>query len=344
MLFDLTDDQVAFRDSVSGLLSQRMTPADLRVIWDAGGAGTRDLWHHLAEVGVLGMVVPERYGGAGGSHVELALALEQVGYHGVPDPVLETACVAASVIDSFGDEAVRDRWLPAISTGGVVLSVSLDESSPVVHGAQADAVLVARGTELHLVTADRTDWRQAVSQDPTRRLAFGNFRLDDSTRLVDDEAAVERARAAARMSTSAVLIGVSHRLLDMTLAYVLEREQFGQVIGSFQALKHRLADVAVAVEAARSLTWYAAYAFSHEPAEVSTAARLAKGAASSAGATANSAALQLHGGIGFTWEHDLHLWLKRGQALERAHGSASDHREALGAQILNRPEPALAGQ
>ena len=343
MLFDLTNDQVEFRDSVRGLLSRRMTPTDLRALWDAEGAGTRVLWHQLAEIGLLGMVVPETHDGAGGSHVELALGLEQVGYHGVPDPVLETACVAASAIETFGDEAVRNRWLPAIASGDAVISVSLNDPPLVVHGAQADAVLVARGTQLHLVPADRAQWRPVASQDPTRRMAFGDFRLDDSTRLVDGAAAVERVRSAARMSTASVLVGIAQRLVDMTVTFVLQREQFGQVIGSFQALKHRLADAAVAVEAARSLTWYAAYAFSYEPGEASRSARAAKGSASSAAAIANSAALQLHGGIGFTWEDDLHLWLKRGQALERAHGSVSDHREAVGAQILDPPTPALAG-
>jgi alkylation response protein AidB-like acyl-CoA dehydrogenase len=292
---------------------------------------------------VLGMVVPEEHGGAGGSHVELALALEEIGYHGVPDPVLETAFVAASILACCGEPRVRDRWLPAIASGEAVVGVSLDEPRLVVHGAQADAVLVARGAELHLVPAERAEWRPAVTQDPTRRLALGKFHLEGSTLLADDAAVVDRARTAARTASAAVLIGISQRLVDMTIGYVLEREQFGQVIGSFQALKHRLADSAVAVEAARSLTWYAAYAFSNEPANAGQAARVAKGAASSAGATVNAAALQLHGGIGFTWEHDLHLWLKRGQALERAYGSAADHRVAVGAQILDRHAPALAG-
>jgi alkylation response protein AidB-like acyl-CoA dehydrogenase len=343
VLFDLSDDQAEFRDSVRGMLSDRMTPAMLRAVWDADGVGTHDLWRRLAEVGVQGMVVPEEHGGVGGSHVELALALEEIGYHGVPDPVLETAFVAASILAHCGDQTVRDRWLPAISTGETVVSVSLDETGLAVHGAQADAVLVTRGTQAHLVPADRAEWRPAATQDPTRCLAFGDFQLDDSTLLADDAAVVDRARTAARTASAAVLVGVSCRLVDMTIAYVLEREQFGQVIGSFQALKHRLADSAVAVEAARSLTWYAAYAFSHEPTEAPRAARTAKAAASEAGATVNAAALQLHGGIGFTWEHDLHLWLKRGQALQHAYGSAADHRVAIGAQILDRPAPALAG-
>jgi alkylation response protein AidB-like acyl-CoA dehydrogenase len=343
VLFDLSDDQAEFRDSVRGMLSRQMTPAMLRAVWDADGAGTRDLWRRLAEMGVQGMVVPDQYGGVGGSHVELALAMEEIGYHGVPDPVLETAFVAASTLAHCGDQTVRDRWLPAIAAGEAVVSLSLDEPALVVHGAQADAVLVTRGTQTHLVPADRAAWRPVATQDPTRRLALGDFQLDDSTLLADDAAVVDRVTTAARTASAAVLVGVSRRLVDMTIGYVLEREQFGQVIGSFQALKHRLADSAVIVEAARSLTWYAAYAFGHEPAAATWAARVAKSAASDAGATANAAALQLHGGIGFTWEHDLHLWLKRGQALQHAYGSATDHRVAVGARILDRNAPALAG-
>ncbi|MFW0149926.1 acyl-CoA dehydrogenase family protein [Mycobacterium sp. smrl_JER01] len=136
------------------------------------------------------------------------------------------------------------------------------------------------------------------------------------------------------MGAAAQLVGCAQALLDMTVSYSMQREQFGKVIGSFQAIKHKLADSAVAIEAARSLTWAAAYALAHGTDDALAMCHAAKGAASAAGSQVNATALQVHGGIGFTWEHDLHLWLKRCAALERAHGASYEHREELGAKLI----------
>jgi alkylation response protein AidB-like acyl-CoA dehydrogenase len=156
------------------------------------------------------------------------------------------------------------------------------------------------------------------------------------------------AQARGAAATAVVLNGVSRRLLDMAVAHAKEREQFGRPIGAFQAVKHLLADVALEVETARPTAWYAVAALAQGHPDAALASSAAKAAAASAGSTASYHTLQAHGGIGFTWEHDLHLWLKRGKALESAYGSARHHHRVLGAAVVAAPDvlavfgPALA--
>jgi alkylation response protein AidB-like acyl-CoA dehydrogenase len=335
VLFDLAEEQSDFRAVVRAYLAQRFPVDRLRALWDGEKVDLDQIWAELAELGLFGMAVPEDHGGVGASQVEPALALEEAGYAGLPLPLLETAAVAAPLLSEFGSDELRETWLPRIVAGDAVVSLAIDGSDFVVWGQESDAVVTARGDELHLVPAERIRWRALDTEDVTRRLALASFgELDESTRITADSAAVIRAHDLARAATANLLVGVAQRLLDMVRGYSLERRQFGQLIGSFQALKHRMADIAVAIESARGLSWYAAYAASHEPDNAGLAARTAKAAAAAAGYESSRGALQIHGGIGFTWEHDLHFWLKRSRALEAAYGNASDHRVAIGRAVL----------
>jgi alkylation response protein AidB-like acyl-CoA dehydrogenase len=335
VLFDLSEEQATFRAIVKDFLRRQFPTARLRAVWDGAELGHEKLWRELADLGVLGVAVPEHLGGMGGSQVELALALEETGYAALPLPVLETAAVVAPLLAEFAASAAADEWVPRLAAGQALASLCLDSSGLVTWGHEADVVLVARGDELHLVPAAMIAFELRDSQDVTRRLASADTaRLGPATLVTRDRAAVARAHDLACAGTANALVGVSQRLLDMSVDYSLQRQQFGHVIGSFQTLKHRMADIAVAIEAARGLSWYAAYALSHEPHNASAAARAAKASAAAAGYAAGHGALQIHGGIGFTWEHDLHLWLQRGRALEASYGNGSDHRLALGRAVL----------
>jgi len=165
--------------------------------------------------------------------------------------------------------------------------------------------------------------------DGARRVFTVEAETDDDTRMAGDQAAASKAFDRGAAATAAVLNGISQRLLDMTVAYAKDRTQFGRPVGSFQAVKHTLAETFLLVETAKAAGWYAAYAIATDLPDRSTAASVAKSYATEAEAVANRNALQIHGGIGFTWEHDLHLWLKRGKALEQAYGSATFHRARL---------------
>ncbi|CAN3128013.1 Alkylation response protein AidB-like acyl-CoA dehydrogenase [Mycobacterium sp. smrl_JER01] len=333
MLFDLTDEQVEFRDAMRALVERRVPAGAVRAAWDDPEPLVTNLWSELAALGALGLVVPEEFGGAGASYIEQVLALEELGRAAAPGPVSETAVVAA-VIGRYAGTEIQQRWLPGVSGGSALLSVSLGDQDLVTYGEVSDAVLVADGHVLHLVPAQSISWSAVSAQDPTRCLARAAFDLDASTVLTEDPEALQYANAAAYVGAAAQLVGCAQALLDMTVSYSMQREQFGKVIGSFQAIKHKLADSAVAIEAARSLTWAAAYALAHGTDDALAMCHAAKGAASAAGSQVNATALQVHGGIGFTWEHDLHLWLKRCAALERAHGASYEHREELGAKLI----------
>ena len=328
MLFDFNPEQHQFDDSVRNLLARHMTPAHLRAAWDSGHDHTSSIWPSLVSMGLTGLVAPESAGGLGGSLIDLALPLEQCGRHCVPEPIVESLVVAPLVLADHVSDATT-RWLERLVSGDALATANLMGGSIVPDGGRADITLVRDGHELHLVPQDLVTATPMPSADPTRRLAECTYELGEDTLLTADPAAAIRAGDLGAAGTASMLVGLSQHLLETTRDYLLQREQFGVPIGSFQALKHRLADVAVATEAARSLSWYAAYALSVRSEDASVAASMAKGAASSAAHLANSAALQLHGGIGFTWEHDLHLWLQRGRAWETSFGTVSDHRAAV---------------
>ena len=343
MRFDLSDEQIEFRDAVAALMERKVSRGAVRAAWSDPEPVISTLWSELAALGVLGLVIADEFGGAGATYIEQLLALEELGYAAAPGPVSETA-VAAAVVGRYAKPDLQQRWLPGVADGSVMLSVSLGDRDLVTYGEGCDAVLVAEDAVLHLVPRDRITWSPVSTQDPTRCLARGHFDLDHTSLLSTASEAVHYANAAAYAGAAAQLVGCAQALLDMAVAYALQRAQFGQLIGSFQAIKHQLADTAVAIEAARSLSWSAGYALAHRPDEALPACRAAKSAASSAGSLANATALQVHGGIGFTWEHDLHLWLKRCAALERSHGSSSEHREALGAALIDGRWPPSPSQ
>jgi alkylation response protein AidB-like acyl-CoA dehydrogenase len=176
--------------------------------------------------------------------------------------------------------------------------------------------------------------------DRSRRLFTVEAETGPDTLLPASSAeVVARARDRASAASAALLCGIGLHLLETTVDYVKQREQFGQPVGSFQAVKHKLAETLVVIETARSATWYAAYAIARDLDDRALAVSVAKSYAAGAESKANTEALQLHGGIGFTWEHDLHLWLKRGKALEQAYGTPAEHRERLAAHLLDSKRP-----
>lgn len=334
MLFDFEAEQYEFRDVVRSMLSQHVPAAAVRAVWDNPTDRPAPVWARLVELGLLGLLVPEQHGGLGGLPIDLALPLEELGYHAVTEPVVETAAVTAPVLSQFASDDVKAQWLPRIATGEAAIALSLNGTGLVSHATRADAVLARAGDALYLAPAKAIESEPLESMDPTLRLARCTFDLDQSILVSDVPAAAEYAGQLGTVATASLLVGLSQRMIDMTRAHLLERQQFGEIIGSFQSLKHRLADVAVATEAARGLAWYGAYANSSLPEKRAEAANLAKGSASRAAYLAGSAALQLHGGIGFTWEHDLHLWLQRAKSLETLFGSVHEHREDIADRVF----------
>jgi len=334
MKFSFDDDQNDVRLAVRDALRERIPSSAVRKAWTAAHDHDGVAWSVLQELGLPGVIVDEAHRGAGGGIIDVALSLEECGYFAVPEPVVETIVMAPIALALHGSAEQQDEWLPRLASGAAIVATCLGDTPIVADGIRADAILVRQGTQLHWVPRAKVHATAVNGTDPSRRLAVCTFDLDEGTQLTQDASALQHIMDIGAAATAAVLVGVAARLIDMTREHLLERKQFDRVIGSFQALKHRLADVAVQTEAARSLTWYALYTLSEGLPEASIAASHAKAAANDAASKASHASLQLHGGIGFTWDHDLHLWLQRGRSLESAFGSTAAHRERTGASLL----------
>jgi alkylation response protein AidB-like acyl-CoA dehydrogenase len=279
MNFDFDDTRYALRDLARDLFAHESPVSRVREIRDGKPVDKR-VWRTMAEAGLCGITVPESYGGAGGSELDLTLVYEEAGRSALPEPLLELTGIAAPVVAIHGTDAQKDRWLPSIASGDVDVDVRID------------------GTDV-IIGDDR----------------IANAHID--------------AYARAFSGTASILNGVAMRELEMTTAYVKDRTQFGKPVGSFQAVKHKLAAMHVAIASSRPAAWYAAYALSTGLEGASIAACVAKVAANDTEELCNGDALQCHAGIGFTWEHDLHLWLKLGMELRGSYGSSLQLRRNL---------------
>ena len=323
MDFELTAEQGALREMAHDVFAKLYAPDRLRALWNDDERDPR-AWQVMAEQGLTGLLVPERHGGMAGDAVDLLVVLEEAGRSCVPEPLLETVGIAAPLLagaDSPGE------WLTSIATGHLQVTVLLQGQPYAVDADVAHLLLyeadgVVRCTESFAA-------QRVPAEDRTRRL----FRVEPSGgSVIGDSGRVHELGA---FCSAAVLNGISLRLLEMSIEHATVRQQFGQPIGAFQAVKHTLASAFAMLESARAAARYAAYAIAKDLDDRATAARVAKAAAGDVAAFVNTAALQCHGGIGFTWEHDLHFWLKRGRALEHAYGSAREHRAALAAAVLD---------
>jgi alkylation response protein AidB-like acyl-CoA dehydrogenase len=324
--FDFTAEQQALRDLSRDLFEKESPPSRLRELWD-GAEREPSVWRAMAGVGLTGLTVAEEHGGMGGDDVDLALVLEEAGRAALPEPLLETVGIATPLLAEAGTPEQAAEWLPRIAGGEAVATVAFAGAPFAVDAGEADLLIAeAGGGELHALPRGSFEATKVESEDRARLLYAVSWEPSEATRMPGDAG---RARLRAAAGAAGVLNGISTKMLDMTLAYVKTRNQFGRPVGSFQAVKHKLADSHALVESARAATWYAAYAIAHSQPDAALAASVAKAYAGDAAAAANRAALQAHGGIGFTWEHDLHLWLKRGKALEQSYGSASEHRRVI---------------
>ncbi|KUO03911.1 acyl-CoA dehydrogenase family protein [Streptomyces caeruleatus] len=319
MRFLLDPEQRAFGDSLNAMLAVADTPSVIRD-WSRGEhARGRALWSRVAEAGVFALAVPEAYEGMGPRPVELAVAFIELGRHAVPGPLVETVAAAVLLAD-LPDPGPAKRLLPALATGEAMATLAW-KAPYALDGDVAGTRLAVTSQGLHLSPGHGP---VRPSLDAARRLTP----LEPGGELLGPAPA--RALAYARLTTAAQALGVGQALLDKTVAHVLRRTQFGVSIGSFQAVKHRLADVRIGLEFARPLLFGAALTMA--PADVAAAKVTACEAAYAAARTA----LQLHGAIGYTAEYDLSLWLTKARALRTAWGDPDACRaDVLGAPTLS---------
>ena len=326
MNFDFSDDQQAIKSTAREFLAARFKAEKVRELAESG---TYDdaLWREMAELGWAGIFLPEQHGGQELGTVELAILQEELGYALAPSPLFSNAA-AGLVLEYAGSDDQRQRWLPGIASGEALGTVGFarDGAAPLVpDAADADVIVLldpaGGGT---VVEARDADVEPVQALDATRR--YGSVRARGGDPLAGD---VGPALDRIEVALAAELVGVAQRALEMSVAYAKERHQFGRPIGAYQAVSHRCAQMLLETESARSMTLYAAWTADHEPETLPFAASMAKSYAGDAGWRVTASALQVHGGIGFTWEHDLHFFLKRAKTDGHLFGSPRAHRERV---------------
>ncbi|SEG53836.1 Acyl-CoA dehydrogenase [Thermomonospora echinospora] len=349
-----TDVEESVRDSVRALLAKRCTPDRVTAVYDGDRTGLDELWRALStDLGLAGLLVPEDLGGAGASAREVSVVLEELGRFAAPVPFLTSAVVATTALleagaaDRLGELAAGERTaalavplstvpgraVPAVTVHDGVLRGTV---TAVAGALEADLLLVPvqgdGGLELHEVPADAARITPVTSLDMTRQIADVEL-AGAASRPVADAGAAERAIGRALETGAALLaseqLGVAQWCLDSTVEYLKIRRQFGRIVGGFQALKHRLADLYVAVESARAAARYAAAAVAADDPDRSVAASVAQAYCADAAVLAAEECVQLHGGVGMTWEHPAHLYLKRAKADQLAFGTPGAHRARL---------------
>jgi alkylation response protein AidB-like acyl-CoA dehydrogenase len=323
MRFDFTEDQHEIKRTAKDLLATR---SNLERVREAAESATYDeaLWSEFSELGWPGVAVGEQYGGGGLGYVELAALLEESGYALVNGPLLGTVMCAAAIAECGSDDQ-KAAWLPKLASGQATGAFG-QAGELVADSAGADVAVIAHPSgAVNLVADPGASAKSVKTIDPTRRYAV----LDpgETAEAMPGEAGAAVDLAA--VLVSAELVGVCRRALDMTLEYVKERKQFGRPVGSFQAVQHRCAQMLLHTEGARANTYFAAWAADADQERLPEAASLAKSAASRAGLEVTASAIQAHGGIGFTWEADVHWFYKRAQMDAAFLGGAGEHNQRL---------------
>ena len=371
MNFAFSEEQEELRRLTRKWLEEKSPSQVVRRLMESEEGFDPALWKEAAALGWQAMAIPEEYGGAGFGFLEQTVLLEEMGRTLHPSPYLATAVIAANMLLAAGNEDQKQKYLPSLAAGDLTASLAFTEPNGLWEEAGIEATAIKTGTGhvlsgtksfvldghtagLLIVAARTVDGvglfivdgsspgltrRRLETMDMTRKLA--EVVLDNVA--VDAEAAlgppgtgwttIERILAKAVVALAAEQVGGAQKCLDMSVEYAKVRHQFGRPIGSFQAIKHKCADMLVQVESARSAAYYAAWAAAEDNDELPLVAPLAKSYCSEAFFFCAAENIQVHGGIGFTWEHDAHLYFKRAKSSELLFGEPAHHRAVLAARL-----------
>ena len=373
MDFGLNEDQETLAKYARDFLDNECPTTFVRTMLDHETAHDAAFFKHMADLGWMGIAIPEQYGGQGMTYVDLAVLMEEMGRALVPGPFFASVCLTAPLIVNAGSDEHKEQLLPGISSGqrnatiayteanarvdasGIELSASKDGDGYVLSGTKrfvldahvADTIIVAArttasgdptdGVTLFVIDASSpgVSVRQLKAMDMTRRLCdvtLENVTVPASAVVGEVDRGwprLEQALQRAAAMLAAECVGGSQKVLDLSVAYARERIQFGRPIGSFQAVKHKCADMLVDVELGRSAMYYAAWAASDSDEELPLAASMAKAFCGEAYTRVAGNGIHVHGGIGFTWEHDMHLYFKRAKASEVLLGDPPYHRDLV---------------
>jgi alkylation response protein AidB-like acyl-CoA dehydrogenase len=369
MNFAFSEEQEELRKIVKQFLEAKSSEATVRELMDTESGYDPDVWKQMAEqMGLTGLIIPEEFGGSGYTYIELIVVLEEMGRRLLCAPYFSTVALATNALLHSGDEAAKNDYLPGIAAGETIATVAFTEANGrwdesgitmeatgsgdswtlsgekmyVLDGHIADLVIVAAktaaGTSLFAVSGDASGLtREALStMDQTRKQARLTF-ADTPAKLIGTDGAgwtvMERVLDLAAVALAAEQVGGSQECLEMAVQYAKDRVQFGRPIGSFQAIKHKCADMLLETESAKSAAYYAGWCAAELNDELPSVASLAKSYCSEAYFHTTAENIQIHGGIGFTWEHPAHLYFKRAKSSELLFGDPTYHRELLAQRI-----------
>jgi hypothetical protein len=365
MNFDFSDDQKQLRDQARKFLAEKCPPKAVRAVLDGKAPYDKELWKGLAEMGFLGVAIPEEFGGAGAGHLELCVIAEEMGRALAPVPFSSTVYLAAEALLLAGSDAQKKKWLPKIASGEAIGTLALFEGTgnpspkaiklaakggalngmkkPVPDGALADFAVVAartgssgRESDISLFLVDMkgggVEIKELTNVDPTRgqaEVTFKNCKAEPLGANGEGWSILTQVLDRAAVLTAFEQVGGADRALEMGRDYALDRIAFGRPIGSFQAVKHMLADMYVSATLARSNCYYGAWALSTSAGELPEAAAAARISATQAFQHCAKNNIQVHGGMGFTWEFDCHMYYRRANAVALGLGSLSYWEDSL---------------
>ena len=371
MQFGLSESQQILKDTARKFFAGEIPIASVRKAMETETAYDASLWTRLAEQGFTGIITPEEYGGMGLGKVELILLMEEAGYALLPGPLFSTVALAGSVIEACGSPAHKKEYLGRIAAGQARSTVALVEPTGswdlrslkigasgrrltgtklfVTDAAVADFIVVVARDGVYVVDgkASGLHIEPMKGMDLARKIYSVDFK-NTPAEMLGDPSGLSRALDVATAALCAEMVGGMQRSLELTVAYAKTRKQFGKPIGIFQAVQHLCADMYLETESSRSASYYAAWALEENVPDAAAAVSVAKMYASDASRTVGNRGIQVHGGMGFTWENDLHLYYRRAKASETMLGDATFHREriarlvidAAGVKSAKRSEPA----
>jgi alkylation response protein AidB-like acyl-CoA dehydrogenase len=358
MEFGLSESQQFLKDSARKFFAGECPSAEMRRLMETDTAYDATLWSKLTEQGYTGIIFPEAYGGVGLGKVELMLLMEEAGRALLPGPFFSTVVLAGSVLEAVGNPSQKEKYLAPICRGEVRATVALVEGDAswnprdvqlsatngklngeklfVTDAAIADFIVVVARNGVFVVDSKAHGLKisSMSGMDLTRKLYRVEF---NSTRAeqIGDTAELSSAFDIATAALAAELVGGMQRILDITIEYAKTRKQFGKPIGMFQAVQHQCADMYLETESARSAVYYAGWALEEKSPDAAIAVSIAKMYASDAARTVGNRGIQVHGGMGFTWENDLHLYYRRAKASETTFGDATFHRERIARMVID---------
>jgi alkylation response protein AidB-like acyl-CoA dehydrogenase len=358
MQFGLSESQEFLKDSARKFFAGECPSAEMRRLIETDAGYDAALWSKLTDQGYTGIIFPEAYGGVGLGKVELMLLMEEAGRALLPGPFFSTVVLAGSVLDVVASPAHKQKYLAPICRGEARSTVAILEANAswnprdvqltasngkltgekyfVSDAAIADFIIVVAHNGVFVVSAKAPGLQISPmsAMDLTRKLYVVEFN-NTPAKEIGATTNLKRAFDVATAALAAELVGGMQRTLDITVEYAKTRKQFGKPIGTFQAVQHQCADMYLETESSRSAVYYAGWALEENSPDASIAVSIAKMYASDAARTVGNRGIQIHGGMGFTWENDVHLYYRRAKGSETAFGDATFHRERIAAKVID---------